>query len=136
MTKPQKIAVLVEEWLKRVHDDELNAASILRHRDGTPLAVCFLSQQIAGKCLKTLLLHCSGDYPRTHDLSQLLGLLSAHVPAILKKLKEDVLLLGPYYIATRYPADIPLEDFAWPMAVRAFEAAQRVQRYTQKKIKR
>ena len=136
MTKSQKIAVLVEEWLKRAHDDELNASSILRHRDGTPVATCFLSQQIAEKCLKALLLYCSSDYPRTHDLSLLLGLLKAHVPSIHRALREDVLSLGPYYIATRYPADIPLEDFTWPIAVKAFEAAQRIQQFVLKKINR
>ena len=53
--KSLKKDLITREWLKKVKDDELNAASILRHRDGTPNGVCFLSQQMAEKCLKAFL---------------------------------------------------------------------------------
>ena len=44
-----------KEWLDKANDDYLNAKSILNHKDGAPSGVCFLSQQLAEKCLKALL---------------------------------------------------------------------------------
>lgn len=55
---------IYQEWLKKAEDDELNAKSILKHRDGTPSGVCFLSQQIAEKCLKTLLVFNKKEFPK------------------------------------------------------------------------
>ncbi len=135
MTNLKKRTLLTEEWLKRAFDDQLNAASILKHRDGTPTAVCFLSHQMAEKYLKALLLHYSGDFPRTHDLNHLLTLVQSHIRSIRSALKQDVLWLGPYYIGARYPGDFLLEAFTWPIAVVAFESALRIKKYVLKKLK-
>ncbi len=47
--------LLTEEWIKKAKDDELNACSILTHRDGAPNGVCVLSHQMAEKYLKAYL---------------------------------------------------------------------------------
>ena len=44
---PQELQA--EEWLKKVTDDRLFAASILKHRDAPPSGVCFHAQQVAEK---------------------------------------------------------------------------------------
>jgi|SRR3989304_8736638 len=117
---------LVSEWIARADDDLLNAQSIFKHKDGTPVAVCFLSQQAAEKYLKALLLFYSGDYLKTHDLNQLATLIKAYNESILNELSEELILLSPYYIATRYPADIPLESFTWEMAEEAISAVLKI----------
>lgn len=52
-----------EEWIKKAHDDELNAQSILKHRDGTPAGVCFLSHQMAEKYFKAFLVFMVSKNP-------------------------------------------------------------------------
>lgn len=125
---------LVEEWLKRAEDDELNIKSILKHRDGTPANACFLSHQVVEKVLKALLLFYSKSYPRTHDLSQLIELLERYIPAISDDFKEEVILLSPYYVGARYPADIPLESFTWKEAESASKVAQKIKEFALRKI--
>ncbi|MBI5079550.1 hypothetical protein HZB06_02710 [Candidatus Wolfebacteria bacterium] len=39
--------LIIKEWLKRAADDEINIVANLKHRDGTPTPICFLSQQMA-----------------------------------------------------------------------------------------
>lgn len=53
-TRPSKELIL--QWVARARDDELSCESILRGRDGAPNTVCFLSQQLAEKILKSFLL--------------------------------------------------------------------------------
>lgn len=97
---------LIQEWLDYAHNDELNAKSILTHRDGHPNGPCFLSQQIAEKNLKALLIFHGKHVPKIHDLLRLETLLLPDEPDI-KELHEDLTILNRYYIATRYPGDFP-----------------------------
>lgn len=63
--------LLVEEWLKRAYDDQLNARSILTHKDGAPNGPCFLSQQMVEKYLKAYLVFRKKRFPRIHALDNL-----------------------------------------------------------------
>jgi len=56
---------IVLEWIKRADNDELNIVSILKHKDGEPSLTCFLSQQMAEKYLKALLIFYENNYHRT-----------------------------------------------------------------------
>lgn len=125
---------LIQEWIKRAQDDELNATSILKHKDGTPAHVCFLTQQIVEKYLKTLLLFYSNDYPKTHDLNQLATLLKPFDDSVLNNFSEEINLLSPYYISARYPADIPIESFTWEMAEEAYKSAAKIKEFVTKKV--
>ncbi|MBI4434252.1 HEPN domain-containing protein [Candidatus Uhrbacteria bacterium] len=101
---------LAETWLRYARSDEENAAAILTNREGNAAGVCFLAQQSAEKYLKALLVARSGAYERTHDFGKLLALLEPHTPGITDTLRDDTLTLDPYYIGTRYPADLPIES--------------------------
>ena|SRR3990167_7785267 len=122
-----------QEWLKKASDDELNAKSILTHRDGTPSLVCFISQQMAEKYLKALLILKNKNFPKIHDLlglaSLLLGFLSEDE---LDKCKESLLLLNRYYTETRYPG--VFSEFSWKDAEEAFAAANKVKEFVLNKI--
>lgn len=131
----QNKKILVREWVKRAKDDELNALSILKHRDGTPAMVCFISHQIAEKYLKAFLLFHKNDFPKIHNLVKLTALAKPYISTISKELKNEVILLEPYYIGTRYPADISLESFNWEIAIEAYEAAKKIKDYVLGKIK-
>ena len=64
----------VREWFERAEDDEKNARSILKHRDGTPNGVCFLSQQMSEKHLKAYLVARKQWFPKIHPIDKLLEL--------------------------------------------------------------
>ena len=120
------------EWVKKSHDDELNANSILTHRDGAPSGVCFLSQQMAEKLLKGLLVFYKKEFPKIHDLLELQTLILDMEPKI-RNLDNELDLLNTYYFETRYPGDYP--EFSWQEAKEAFEAATRIKEFMLDKIK-
>lgn len=113
----------LNSWLHKANDDELNAQSILRHKDGTPSGVCFLSQQMAEKYLKAILLHNNKPLIKIHELDKLLELCLAHYSK-LSSLEDDVIYLTDFYIDTRYPGDY--DEFSWSEAEEAMHAAQRI----------
>lgn len=135
MPNEKNLEYFVDEWVKRALDDELNIQSILKHRDGTPANVCFLSQQMSEKYCKALILRYTGDYPKSHNLDELVVLLREHVSDIEERLREDIILLSDYYVGTRYPADIPIESFTWQEAEKAYEAATRIKEFVLEKLK-
>jgi HEPN domain-containing protein len=128
----KKLAI---EWILRAQDDEVNAAGILKERNGTPMHICFVSQQIGEKYLKALLLFYSGDYPKIHNLSALVVSIGAHDNLVSEELIDAVVALDPYYIEARYPADIPIESFTWQMAIEAFEFAMKIKNFVLERIK-
>lgn len=121
----------IQEWLDYAHNDELNAKSILTHRDGHPNGTCFLSQQMAEKYLKALVVFFKKHVPRVHDLLELETILML-VQSEVEELHEDLTVLNRYYIATRYPGDYP--EFSWKDAKEAYDAALRVKDFVLAKI--
>lgn len=123
--------LIVEEWLKKAKDDELNAASLLRHRDGTPSGVCFLSHQMTEKYLKSFLLAREKRFHKIHSLDKLLEL-CMEIDSSFVELKEDAIYLNAFYIPARYPGDYP--EFTWEQAEKAFEAAEMIEKFILGKI--
>lgn len=121
----------VEEWFHRAQDDELNAASILKHRDGTPAGVCFMSQQMAEKYLKAFLVHKKNWFPKIHPIDRLWELCH-DIDQKFNEVKKEAIFLTGFYSATRYPGDLP--DFIWKDAEEAFEAANKVKAFVLEKI--
>lgn len=122
----------VEEWIKKSSDDELNARSILTHRDGTPGCVCFLSQQMAEKCLKAFLVHKKRWFPKIHTLDKLVEL-CGKLDSSFKELKESAIFLTEFYVPVRYPGGYP--EFSWREAEEAFKKAEQVRDFVLNKLK-
>ncbi|MCI0542439.1 HEPN domain-containing protein [bacterium] len=114
------------EWFEKAHDDELNALSILKHRDGTPSAACFLCQQMAEKYLKGFLVFNGESPPKVHDLRELEKHIVRFDPSI-KELVQGLDLLNTFYITTSYPGDYP--EFHWGDAEEALAAAQKIKQF-------
>ena len=119
------------EWFGKGDDDELNAASILKHRDGTPNGVCFFAQQIAEKYLKGLLVYKNIEFPKTHDLVQLVTLLLPAYPEA-SSLSGEADLLSRYYVKVRYPDDSP--ERTWEEAEKVFASATSIKNFVISKI--
>jgi HEPN domain-containing protein len=123
--------IILERWFRKGDEDELNAASILKHRDGTPSVVCFLSQQLAEKYLKSMLIFYDQEVMKIHDLARL-GSVVAEFDRDIENLMDDLELLNEYYIETRYVGNFP--DFSWEDAMEAFDAAGRIKKFILEKI--
>ena len=131
MTEENK-KIIVGRWLHKAQEDELSAKSILEHKDGSPSTVCFLSQQIAEKSLKALVIFFDLELEKIHDLIKLISLLESSFPEIIE-LKEEAKLLNRYYIETRYVGDYP--EFIWENAEGAFVAAEKIINFVTERIK-
>ena len=111
-----------EEWLEQAEGD-LRYARLGRTEPGIPVnLVAFHAQQASEKALKALLVAAQVDFPRTHDLEDLLVLLQQagrRWPAGLEKVKE----LTPLAVQTRYPGfDDPVSEAEVDEAIRLAEA--------------
>ena len=75
-------------------------------REGAPNPftdiICFHAQQAAEKYLKAYLVWNGIEFPKTHTLEQLVLLAAQKEPELLN-LKDEVALLTPYAVETRYP---------------------------------
>lgn len=103
MTPPPRKGFLASpsEWLAHGRSD-LAFARLGLNQDILPEQICFHAQQSVEKALKAVLLHEGIDFPFTHDLEALLDTLSAAGIEVPDEL-QDVGLLTPYAVETRYP---------------------------------
>jgi HEPN domain-containing protein len=101
-----------------------------RGSQGRLSTACFLSQQIAEKYLKGLIVFHNKPFPKVHDL---IGLESLLIPdeTNIRVIHDDLVVLNRYYIETRYPGDYPA--FTADEARKAFEAALRVKEFVKAK---
>lgn len=92
-------------WLKRAKSNLSLAKS---NQEGVVLEdLCFEAQQAAGKAAKALLIDCGQNYPRTHDLAELLTLIKEEANEEIPKTIEQIPRLTRFAVAARYPG--PLE---------------------------
>lgn len=118
------------DWFRKAEEDELSIKAILK--EGSPSTACFLSQQMAEKFLKGLLVFCKKEFPKLHDLLKLKDLLS-DAELDVSQLHDDLKLLNRYYTEARYPDD--QEEFSKYDAEDAFEAAMRIKEFVLEKIR-
>jgi HEPN domain-containing protein len=92
---------LTAEWVQKAETD-FHAATALIKQD-LPLheAVCFHCQQCAEKYLKALLQEASAQVPRTHNLVELLTLITPHYR--LHGFRRGLDFLNRFAVDTRYP---------------------------------
>ena len=95
---------LVRQWLARA-DEDLEAAKFL-FAPGSSFfpAICFHCQQAAEKYFKAFLTWQQIEFPKTHDLGLLLGLIASTNSSLASSLAE-VAVLNPYGVDIRYPGD-------------------------------
>lgn len=107
-------------WLIQAKEDVRYAKSALK--DGFFSQVCFLSQQIAEKSIKSVILRTSKAFPFSHSLVELVGLAQ-----INGKLAQAAIELDQYYVTARYPTGIgglaPFQLFGKEQATRALKLA-------------
>ena len=114
---------MVRGWVEKAENDLQNATLTLRAGRACPAdTVAFHAQQCAEKYLKALLSFRAVDFPKIHDIEELLALAALGDQARLSV--EAQRLLTSYATVTRYPGDY--EPVSLSEARRAVRLARRV----------
>jgi HEPN domain-containing protein len=88
-------------------EEDFNAAESLIAQGTSFLnTVCFHSQQAAEKFLKAFLTYHQIEFPKTHDIAELLDLI-ASINSDLSEFLHDIVILTNYGVDVRYPGDFP-----------------------------
>lgn len=104
MPKPEIIQA-VNRWLEFADGDLRSAQAHLEHSDLPPRVACFLSQQAAEKAIKAALVWLEADFPKSHDIEELVAMLPSGW-----KIKSHILSLAwlsEWAVEGRYPGDLP-----------------------------
>lgn len=67
--------------------------------------VCFHAQQAVEKCLKAVLALHDLEYPRRHDLAELIQLVKPLVPAIVPH-EDHIISMAPFAVEIRYDTEL------------------------------
>jgi HEPN domain-containing protein len=116
----------VEKWIQKAEEDFNTVKILLSNKEYAPSIVCFHCQQTAEKYLKAFLLNSGIDFPKTHDLLELLDNFILPVNSVFEELREEAIILTDYAVGSRYP------DFLFnptkEIAKEAYEAAIKVRK--------
>ena len=107
MKPPEQVRLeLVRQWLGKAEEDfavaqHLAAAQVLFYG-----AAGFHAQQAAEKFIKALLVRFQVEFPKTHDLDQLIDLVATIDNGLSDSLRNAA-SLTPYAVEVRYPSESP-----------------------------
>ena len=100
------IRKIVGDWLRKADLDLQAAEALLAQASPLPYPSCFHSQQAAEKYLKAFLTRHQVEFPKSHNIRQILGLISPVDGALANEL-QPATVLTPYGVDIRYPQDVP-----------------------------
>jgi len=108
MSKPpdQVREEFVRQWLLKAEEDVGAAKSLLTYGETFLSTVCFHAQQAAEKYLKAFLTRHQVEFPKTHDIGELLDLIDL-IDRNLSDSLRDTMVLTDYGVVIRYPSDLP-----------------------------
>ncbi|MBI4844083.1 MAG: HEPN domain-containing protein [Nitrospirae bacterium] len=93
------------EWISKAEQDYQTAVTMARKRkQPAPDVVGFHSQQCAEKYLKAFLISKKVDFPKTHDLIELLEFAITKDP-LIEIFRADLRILNPFSVQFRYPGE-------------------------------
>ena len=104
MPDPEKVNLVVAEWVMKAEGDLKTAQHLLAFGHDTPVeTVCFHIQQCIEKYMKALLVFRLVDFPKTHSIGELLTLIPDELPFRIPYAQQKRLL--SYATVMRYPGD-------------------------------
>lgn len=110
------------DWLLKADRDLGLATHASQHTPEYPDLICYHCQQAAEKYLKSLVIHHGLLLRRTHDLEDLLDVLSPLQPTIVELFYEKARIINDYGVQIRYPD--PMGDPSDADVLEALEAAE------------
>jgi len=118
---PDPVVRIVREWVEKAEEDLRGAALALKAGRKCPTGVvCFHAQQCVEKYLKAVLVARRLDFPKTHDIGELL--VSIGKPIGVSIPVEERRRLTAYATVTRYPGSY--RPITLPDARKAFALAR------------
>ncbi len=126
MTPPDTRAVLrklVGQWTAKAEEDFRDAGTLFSQEPPSLGGTAFHSEQCVEKYLKAFLTAHQVEFPKTHSIKKLLGLVTP-IDAGLAGILADAHKLTPYGVDIRYPADFP--EMSLALAKEAFDLASKV----------
>ncbi len=128
-----ELSAYVQEWFKKANNDLRNAEILLNCGDDyIPYdTLCFHCQQAVEKYIKGYIIYIGSDFPKTHNLADLIGICNQTDTSFSKYIIE-VEKLTPYAVEIRYPDDfyMPSED----EAREAYKIASEIKLFIKEKI--
>ncbi len=97
---------LLRQWLAKAEEDFAVAQHLLSENTPYLGTIGFHAQQAAEKFLKAVLVHYQVEFPKTHDLGNLLDLIALVNPLLADSLRSAT-ALNPFGATMRYPSDLP-----------------------------
>ncbi len=129
MPADERAVSVVRGWVLKAENDLKTAVLVLGAGEGGPAdTVAFHAQQCAEKYLKALLSWEGIDFPKTHDIGQLLLLLPRKAAIGFPAAEQR--RLTSYATVTRYPGDS--EPVTIHEARRALAMARRIRKHVRK----
>ncbi|MBN1960601.1 MAG: HEPN domain-containing protein [Deltaproteobacteria bacterium] len=108
MKSPDEVKLeLTKRWIAKADEDYAVSEILLSEEISFPSPICFHCQQACEKYLKAYLVWYQIEFPKTHDLDELLDLI-AKQDANFSKFLQDISILSVYGVDVRYPGDIPI----------------------------
>ncbi len=115
-----RLKTLVEQWFYKSRQDLWMGKTTIEHPDAPFDIIAFHAQQAVEKCIKGLLTFHQIDFPKTHDINELVVLLNKAWDPLPKPIKNADELTD-YAILTRYPHEF--EELSQSEAENALNAA-------------
>jgi len=107
---------VVRAWIEKAEADHRTVRLLMASGKDCPAdIVCFHAQQCVEKYLKALLCVKGVDFPKVHDIGELVALLPKGFPSILTEKDQD--RLTEYAVDSRYPG--PAREISFTEAVEA-----------------
>jgi HEPN domain-containing protein len=123
MPETEEVLKVVSQWIRKAENDLRVATLALKTEKNCPTdAVSFHAQQCVEKYLKALLAFKGIDFPKTHNISELIALLPSNISIELTPENQEK--LTDYATVTRYPGDY--DDISEKEARYAVKIARRV----------
>jgi len=97
---------LVQQWLDKAEADYGLIVHLVSENTPFLSAVGFHAQQAVEKFLKSFLVQHQVEFPKTHNLGEILNLVATIDTPLADSLRK-VTVLNPFSVETRYPGDIP-----------------------------
>jgi len=97
---------LLQQWLEKAEGDWRVSHRLLGDSEPHTEAIAFHAQQAVEKYLKALLTWRQVEFPKTHDIKRLLGLVGSCDLALAECL-TDAAELTTYAVEYRYPGENP-----------------------------
>jgi HEPN domain-containing protein len=101
--RPDRIP-LVRQWVAKAEEDIRTAEYALTMPENCPHGtICFHAQQCVEKYIKALLVWRSIEFPRIHDIGELVALLPEEISFPLTEEEQEK--LTDHAVVSRYPGD-------------------------------